>query len=583
MDPVERVLDAAREADLDVRREGDQWVCRCPAHEDHSPSLRIGVGRDGMALLFCHAGCELADILDGLGIHVTDLFRERISTYDAKHYPYVDEQGTVLYEKVRLAGTNLEPIWFVRRPDNGGRWINGRGDRSVPFNLPRVLRDPTEKLYLVDGEADVEAVQLDVAATCLPDKPTKRPGGPQLAPLDILAGRSVVVVASLDEVGFGFARAQAYHLKKLGCDVRVVRPPHGSPGSALKEHLAAGGTLDTLVPLRKGDKPPSTFASRGYMTMADITPRHVEWLWPDLVPAGELVLLASDGGMGKSTIVASMIGTLTSGGSWPTGGRAKTRIVGLISTEDDRASVLHPRLTAAGATLGRVLIPDLNGARTPQTLEQHIRDMVTRGARVVFVDPLGDWWGAHDSHKEQEARAALQPLLALCHELGVTVVLVLHNNKNLEAVGAKKISGSAAIVHVARHVLQCLEVDGGRRLRVSKSNLGPSGISIRYDLQHGQTEAGFRATKVVWGDSLERIHKSSACAEPRPKKHGRAEAAVIQKLVQGPRRKSELAAELVSEGFASSTVDDSIKRLVARGIVICSEGILKLASGGDAV
>lgn len=42
------------------------WTARCPAHEDRTPSLGVGIGRDGQLLLVCGAGCTFASILDAL-------------------------------------------------------------------------------------------------------------------------------------------------------------------------------------------------------------------------------------------------------------------------------------------------------------------------------------------------------------------------------------------------------------------------------------------------------------------------------------------------------------------------------------
>jgi hypothetical protein len=49
-----------------VRHSGAGWVARCPAHEDHEPSLSVGIGREGMVLLHCFAGCAFPDIVAAL-------------------------------------------------------------------------------------------------------------------------------------------------------------------------------------------------------------------------------------------------------------------------------------------------------------------------------------------------------------------------------------------------------------------------------------------------------------------------------------------------------------------------------------
>ncbi|MCW5886775.1 MAG: toprim domain-containing protein [Anaerolineales bacterium] len=48
---------------LGGKRNGQNWLCRCPAHDDASPSLSIRDGADGKLLLRCFAGCDGADVL----------------------------------------------------------------------------------------------------------------------------------------------------------------------------------------------------------------------------------------------------------------------------------------------------------------------------------------------------------------------------------------------------------------------------------------------------------------------------------------------------------------------------------------
>ena len=60
-----------------VRKQGDGYLARCPAHDDREPSLSIGEGEDGRVLLHCWAGCETRDIVAALGLNWSDLFPAR--------------------------------------------------------------------------------------------------------------------------------------------------------------------------------------------------------------------------------------------------------------------------------------------------------------------------------------------------------------------------------------------------------------------------------------------------------------------------------------------------------------------------
>ena len=57
-----------------------QYIARCPAHEDGSPSLAIKDGDEGRVILHCFAGCETEDVLNAIGLTFADVMPERIGT-----------------------------------------------------------------------------------------------------------------------------------------------------------------------------------------------------------------------------------------------------------------------------------------------------------------------------------------------------------------------------------------------------------------------------------------------------------------------------------------------------------------------
>jgi hypothetical protein len=60
-----------------VRASGAGWTARCPAHNDHDPSLSIASGDGGRVLIHCFAGCDTLTILEAVGLSMSDLFTER--------------------------------------------------------------------------------------------------------------------------------------------------------------------------------------------------------------------------------------------------------------------------------------------------------------------------------------------------------------------------------------------------------------------------------------------------------------------------------------------------------------------------
>jgi hypothetical protein len=57
-----------------VKRSGEGWMARCPAHDDRVASLKVDVGADERVLLRCHAGCTVEAVVAALGLELRDLF-----------------------------------------------------------------------------------------------------------------------------------------------------------------------------------------------------------------------------------------------------------------------------------------------------------------------------------------------------------------------------------------------------------------------------------------------------------------------------------------------------------------------------
>ena len=78
MTPLEHILQKLRERGDAPRLSGNDWMCRCPAHEDSTPSLSIREDKPGGRIFVkCFAGCKDTDVLKKLGLSVKDLFPER--------------------------------------------------------------------------------------------------------------------------------------------------------------------------------------------------------------------------------------------------------------------------------------------------------------------------------------------------------------------------------------------------------------------------------------------------------------------------------------------------------------------------
>lgn len=75
MDPVALILDRLQ----GVRPIGrDKWKAFCPVHENppvgHRQSVTVSRGRDGRALIHCHAGCAFPSICKAVNLTARDFY-----------------------------------------------------------------------------------------------------------------------------------------------------------------------------------------------------------------------------------------------------------------------------------------------------------------------------------------------------------------------------------------------------------------------------------------------------------------------------------------------------------------------------
>ena len=122
-----------------------------------------------------------------------------------------------------------------------------------------------------------------------------------------------------------------------------------------------------------------------------------EWLVPHRIPKGQISLLASDGGAGKTTTTVSIAAAISSGNRCfldPPDYRREPALTAFLSTEDSVSQKLKRKLREAGANMDNVLCPDFSADRNGdlRNFKFGTSEMATfveyyRPALIVF-DPL---------------------------------------------------------------------------------------------------------------------------------------------------------------------------------------------------
>ena len=230
---------------LEARRSGSCWMAKCPAHDDHNPSLSIREV-DGKVLLHCHAGCSQRDVIDALkarGLWPEREYRLGSGGVIVAEYNYTDARGELLYQVVRY-----EPKDFLPRyPDGRGGWVYKKYPLQVLYRLREVLENAI--IFLVEGERDVETLrEHGFVATCEAGG-ANAPWLPQFT--DALRGREVIMIPDRDRAGrarvLRIAKALVGHAEKLV----ILDLEHG--GKDVSDWFSAGHSEVEFIARAEGE------------------------------------------------------------------------------------------------------------------------------------------------------------------------------------------------------------------------------------------------------------------------------------------------------------------------------------------
>ena len=327
--------------------------------------------------------------------------------------------------------------------------------------------------------------------------------------------------------------------------------------------------------------------------------RRVEWLWLNMIPASSLTILYGEPATGKTTVALNIAAGM-SRGELPDG-QSCAPVRSLIwVNEDDRESVILPRLAAAGAVpemirlvMGRTeLLEDGTVGVVPFNpiidMPLLIEGAIKTESKLIILDNIADVVGG-DSNSNENVRATLTLLGEACRAHGFAIIAIGHTKKSADGVSAlNRLMGSRAFGAVARMCLYAIAdpqgdddtpVDNHFRLLVAKSSLGVSGGGFEYRTVGASVEGGHGAvltSKIAWGEHQpgnvdvvvreieRRREKDREHSEEKPIE--RALELIRFELRKGAMGRTELLGRAAEVGITKATFERAIKEEKARGL-----------------
>jgi putative DNA primase/helicase len=309
----------------------------------------------------------------------------------------------------------------------------------------------------------------------------------------------------------------------------------------------------------------------------DVAAKPVAYLWPKRIPRGKLTIAVGDPGIGKGHIVVDLAARLSRHeATWPDDPTAAVPegATLYLTTEDDSADTVKPRLLAAHGDPGRVAVKRLEAAISLGTdagrheLEAMIASIP--GIRLIVLDPLVSFIGKVDPWKDARVREVLDPLNQLAAKYGVGIIGIMHMTKDSERQALYRTGGSVAFVAAARAVYAVIadpDASERRLFGCIKLNNAPKPPVIAFRLVDGTPAGHVQWEEEIMGvtieDSMAKLGKSTKPQKsPEGTQVARGAALIRLLLTDGPKPPQFVRQTLAAAGIASETTQDRAAEFV---------------------
>jgi hypothetical protein len=272
---------------------GGGWMARCPAHEDHTPSLSIDPSDEAL-LVHCFAGCSTDAIMTALGLTMADLFNDprplmpvpnghAVTTW----YDIRDRTGTLIARKKRV--------------DTGGAKTyalsghHGLSSKDLPLYGMELFDTwpATAPILLVEGEKAALALQTRGAyALGTVTGAAAIPSSIVLAPL---ANRRLVLWPDNDDPGVQHMTQLGKRLIEIGATCRWFTWTDAPGGGDAADYLVTRTLANLKIDLAQAYRWPveqNRVKTTG-ITAAELQRKTFDplrWMVEGIVPEGALLI-----------------------------------------------------------------------------------------------------------------------------------------------------------------------------------------------------------------------------------------------------------------------------------------------------
>lgn len=260
-------------------------------------------------------------------------------------------------------------------------------------------------------------------------------------------------------------------------------------------------------------------------TLDEYEEQEVEWLVDGYIPRGQITIFCGDGGVGKTSVWASVLADLSAGR--PTifdvmsGKEVKRKPMNVMffSGEDTIENVIKKKLRQANANMKNIRSISLSNKNFEKIIfgSKELENLYAKYKPDLCVfDPLQSFIGEKIKMVDRNAmRSKTRPLIEWGSLYGTATLLVMHTNKQSNVWARQRMADSADLWDIARSVLLMGEADGNGLKYISheKSNYGATSKTILFNNGTGLPVVNSTTDKKDRDFVLEASKKKNAAKE----------------------------------------------------------------------
>lgn len=532
-----------------AKQQGVMWRGHCPAHDDKTPSLSIGRGKDGHIWLKCHTGCSTASICEGCGLKQTDLYpskkEDKPQYVDHEFFDYRDERGKLLFQVIR--GRLADPFRWPkadlkevkqRRPDGNGGFVNNtRGVRRVLYRLPELLKSKGSTVWVAEGEKCVECLrEMGLVATCNP----MGAGCWDAEYSKFLEGREVVILPDNDAAGVAHAISVATKTYGIASKIQMLELWRSWPAMPEKgdvyDWAQAGHSVEELCTLAEAlplwTPSASVHAPRGNGRAEGaaietalskiVTARSIlatdypepRWAVKGMIPEGTTII-AGPPKLGKSVFCLNLAVSVSEGGKALSYFDTEQGAVLYLALEDSERRIkarLQKLLTKAISEQLEIVTrwPRLNEGGLEAIGAWILRHGAS--ARLIIVDTFKRIRPLKSSHHKNASTYDVDyddvvPLTDLTISNSVALTLVAHTRKAEADDALAMISGSYGLTGAADGALILARKRNSRTatLSVIGRDVEEQELALEFEAEYFMWKALGKSTEVMQSNERSEI------------------------------------------------------------------------------